>query len=262
MVRILGPPVLVVALFVLMPMLFPDGHFLSPRWRIFTVVGGTLYGLGILLATLLPGPMLWNGMGGSVTDGSENPLALSFLPTSIGPALSTALTIGFFILAMGAVLSLVLRFRRSRGQSRQQIKWLAYFLAVAFGTQMVFFELPGALFNPQVLDSLAYAFILIVVFLGYPVVIGIAILRYRLYDIDVIIRRTLVYALVTGALALVYVGSIIVIQRLFVTVTGQQSTVAIVISTLLIAALFNPLRNRFQAFIDRRFYRRKYDAEV
>ena len=230
-----GPPVLVVALFVLMPMLFPDGHFLSPRWRIFTVAGGTLYGLAMLLVTLLPGPMVWNGMGESMTDGPENPLALSFLPTSIGPFLNTALAIGFFILAMGAVLSLVLRFRRSQGQLRQQIKWLAYFLAVAFGTQMVFFELPGALFNPQVLDSLAYAFVLIVVFLGYPVVIGIAILRYRLFDIDVIIRRTLVYALVTGALALVYVGSIIVLQRLFVAISGQESTVAIVISTLLIA---------------------------
>ncbi len=200
-------------------------------------------------------------MGESMTDGPENPLALSFLPTSIGPFLNTALAIGFFILAMGAVLSLVLRFRRSQGQLRQQIKWLAYFLAVAFGTQMVFFELPGALFDPQVLDSLAYAFILIVVFLGYPVVIGIAILRYRLYDIDVIIRRTLVYALVTGALALIYIGSIIMLQRIFIGITGQESTVAIVVSTLLIAALFNPVRSRVQTLIDRRFYRRKYDAE-
>ena len=254
-------PTTVVALFVLMPMLFPDGHFLTPRWRIFTVAGCTLYGIAILIVILLPGPMVWNGMGELPTDGPENPLALVFLPMSIGPFLNTALAIGKSILQIGAILSLVLRFRRSQGQARQQMKWLAYFLAVAFGTQLIFFELPGALFNPQVLDSFVYALVLIVVFLGYPVVIGIAILRYRLYDIDVIIRRTLVYTLVTAALALIYVGSIIVLQRLFIGVTGQESTVAIVVSTLLIAALFNPVRTRVQTLIDRRFYRRKYDAE-
>ncbi len=98
--------------------------------------------------------------------------------------------------------------------------------------------------------------------MAIPLVIGVAILRYRLYDIDIIIRRTLVYALVTGALALIYVGSIVALQQIFVAVTGQESTVAIVVSTLLIAAIFNPLRKRVQAFIDRRFYRRKYDAEA
>jgi hypothetical protein len=96
--------------------------------------------------------------------------------------------------------------------------------------------------------------------LGGPIAIGIAILRYRLYEIATLINRTLVYGTLTAALVALYFGGIVVLQRIFVLLTGQQSTLAVVASTLLIAALFNPLRRRIQSFIDRRFYRRKYDA--
>jgi hypothetical protein len=96
--------------------------------------------------------------------------------------------------------------------------------------------------------------------LGGPIAIGIAILRYRLYEIDTLINRTLVYGSLTAALVALYFGAIVVLQRIFVLFTGQQSTLAVVASTLLIAALFTPLRRRIQGFIDRRFYRSKYDA--
>jgi hypothetical protein len=141
---------------------------------------------------------------------------------------------------------------------RQQIKWLA-FSGVVFCA--VFAAGPFLWALPQ---SPATAWIWPVLFLAgastIPVAVGIAILRYRLYDIDLIINRTLVYGSLTAILALVYLGGVVALQGTFRTLTGQESTLAVVASTLAIAALFNPLRRRIQHFIDRRFYRRKYDA--
>jgi hypothetical protein len=97
-------------------------------------------------------------------------------------------------------------------------------------------------------------------FTAVPIAVGFAVLRYRLYDVDILINRTLVYGSVTVTLVVFYFGGIVVLQRIFVILTGQQSTLAVVASTLAIAALFVPLRRRIQSFIDRRFYRRKYDA--
>ena len=150
--------------------------------------------------------------------------------------------------------------RGARGVERQQIKWLLYagviwFVGSVLNIVVFFFlQVEGAW-------SLWVGSLLVAVGgFGGPIAIGIAILRYRLYEIDLIINRTLVYGLLTAILVIFYLGSVTALQSLFSLLTGQGNTLAIVASTLAIAALFNPLRRRFQAFIDRRFYRRKYDA--
>jgi hypothetical protein len=102
--------------------------------------------------------------------------------------------------------------------------------------------------------------LVLISYAGVPVAVGVAVMRYRLYDIDIIINRTLVYAILTATLALVYVGSVVGLQFILRALSGQESAIAVVASTLAIAALFNPLRRRVQALVDRRFYRRKYDA--
>ena len=164
------------------------------------------------------------------------------------------------LLGLVAAASVVVGRRGARGVERQQIKWLLYAGAIFF-------------VGPTFQISVSYVarvegswalwvgnFLGVVSGLGVPVAIGFAILRYRLYDIDRIINRTLVYGSLTATLIALYFGVIVVLQRLFVLLTGQQSTLAVVASTLLIAALFTPLRRRIQGFIDRRFYRSKYDA--
>jgi hypothetical protein len=149
------------------------------------------------------------------------------------------------------------RFRRSQGQERQQMKWLTYAAATVVGMVLLTTLLEAA--NLVFLSEMAglAADLLIA---GIPVGVGIAVLRYRLYDIDVVINRTLVYGSLTTTLVALYFVGIVVLQSVFVLLTGQRSTLAVVASTLLIAALFTPLRRRIQSFIDRRFYRRKYDA--
>jgi hypothetical protein len=158
------------------------------------------------------------------------------------------------VAGLGAMISVFVRFRRARGDERQQIKWFAFAAALTLVWYLVFGQSTREL--PEAIVALASILVLQTI----PVATGIAILRYRLYDIDRIINRTLVYGSLTVTLVALYFGGIVVLQRIFVTLTGQQSTLAVVASTLLIAALFTPLRRRIQGFIDRRFYRSKYDA--
>jgi hypothetical protein len=148
--------------------------------------------------------------------------------------------------------------RKGSWVERQQIKWLAYAAAAAAGGSILAYTPPETL-GARWVTSVGYVVVELGV-LGIPISIGIAILRYRLYEIDTLINRTLVYGSLTATLVAVYFGVIVVLQSVFVALTGQQSTLAVVASTLLIAALFTPLRRRIQSFIDRRFYRRKYDA--
>jgi hypothetical protein len=154
--------------------------------------------------------------------------------------------------------SLFMRLRRARGVERQQIKWFTYTGVVASSAALLTYTIAepiGALW----LKWVGYA-VMQIALLGMPISMGIAILRYRLYEIDILINRTLVYGSLTATLVALYFVGIVVLQRVFVLLTGQQSTLAVVASTLLIAALFTPLRRRIQGFIDRSFYRRKYDA--
>ncbi len=156
---------------------------------------------------------------------------------------------------LGAVISLVVRFRRARGDVRQQIKWFASAAALTLVWILLFGQA-----SLRGLPGIIVALSGLLVIPSIPIATGIAILRYRLYDIDRIINRTLVYGSLSAILVALYFGGIVVLQRVFVLLTGQQSTLAVVASTLAIAALFNPLRRRVQGFVDRRFYRRKYDA--
>ena len=154
-----------------------------------------------------------------------------------------------------SALSIVVRYRRATGAERQQLKWFA--LAAVLAGAVIIGHL---LFVDMVLPEAFLNLLDTVTITGLYVAVGIAILRYRLYDIDVVINRTLVYGSLTATLVLVYFGSVVGLQYLFRALTGQESQLAIVASTLAIAALFNPLRRRVQAVVDRLFYRRKYDA--
>ena len=166
------------------------------------------------------------------------------------------------VLLLGGVAaaSLVVGRRGARGVERQQIKWLLYvgpifFIASGLHIGFYYFWLAEGSWG------LWASYLLVIVGgLSGPIAIGIAILRHRLYDIDLLINRTLVYGSLTATLIALYFVGIVVLQRVLVLLTGQQSTLAVVASTLLIAALFNPLRGRIQSLIDRRFYRRNYDA--
>jgi hypothetical protein len=236
---------LAVAPFLLL--LFPTGRLPSRRWRpvawISALSGATI----LILVFLFDNP---DQVGGT-----------------IGIMAASVVFVIFATIAVSA-LSLLFRYRRARGVERQQLKWVAFtaVLAAIFLVGGQLFWLAGLLISYLVggdlpslnrsLDNLLNVALQVCLYAG----VGIAILRYRLYDIDIIINRTLVYGSLTVSLALVYLGGVISLQSLLRAITSQGSQLAIVASTLAIAALFNPLRRRIQNFIDHLFYRRKYDA--
>ncbi|HMO59634.1 MAG TPA: hypothetical protein PKA05_09090 [Roseiflexaceae bacterium] len=253
------PAALVTSLFVLIPLWFPNGHNLNPRWRRFTnrILGVIL---GATLA-LMVGHDFRSDISLGYTFALDNPLGLSWLP-GWWTVLFMQVQLGAVLVGcIAGIISIVLRLRRAQGEERQQVKWLCYFFASAIGLLLIGFELPGVFWYPELFDSPWYSFMLMIVFLSYPLVIGITIFHYRLYDIDTIINRTLVYVTLTLILGATYLASVITLQALFVRITGQASTLAIAASTLAIAALFQPLRGWLQTAIDRRFFRRKYDAQ-
>jgi hypothetical protein len=242
----------------LMPWLFPDGRFLTARWRRAGLVGIGLALVFTALKAIWPAPMPVDPYGRIRID---NPLSLPAPDLPWLDAFMAGPNNLIILMFLLGIISLVLRWRRSSGEPRQQIKWLAFFFATA-GTLFLAVEVIGSAFYPAIFDGWFYLLALLPFWLGLPVVMGLAIFKYRLYDIDIVIRKTLLYAVLTGLLALVYFGSVIVLQGIFSRLAGvEQSTLAVVVSTLAIAALFTPLRRRIQDAIDRRFYRKKYDAQ-
>jgi hypothetical protein len=245
---------LALALFYL-PMLFPDGHLPSRRWLPVAVLAG-IAASGFVLPRAFMDTLPLNEAPGYRID---NPIGIEGLGSVENLPLFGVLLNGLLVIAfVGAAASVVVRFRRSRGVERLQMKWFVYVTVVLVGGSILT-SVIGVATGLRWLEQ--FSFVLsMVALVGLLIAVGISIFRYRLYEIDVVINRTLVYGLLTLLLALMYFGGIVLLQRVFVLLSGQQSTLAVVASTLLIAALFNPLRGRIQAFIDRAFYRRKYDA--
>jgi hypothetical protein len=236
-------------------LLFPDGKLPSSRWRPVAWLSGAVLVANVVVTTIAPGHL-------SDLKDVSNPFGLQGYPWLANVSGAIGLLLPLCMLA--SVLSLLLRYLRSGRVVREQIKWLAFAASVvALGVLLevvagTFFasdaagiaELLGNLLEDAITMSFA----------GIPIAIGFAVLKYRLYDIDVIINRALVYGPLSAMLALIYVGSVVGMQAIFRAITGQESTLAVVASTLAIAALFTPLRRGVQALVDRRFYRRKYDA--
>jgi hypothetical protein len=207
--------------------------------------------VGTISAALLPGPIEW-------LRPIHNPLGVEGARGFLGPVASISEKLENGVLALVAAASLLLRLRLATGKERQQIKWFAYAATVVSGSLILTYTVSAAM-DARWIARVSFG-ILVVGILGLSIAMGVAILRYRLYDIDLIINRTLVYGSLTVMLIALYFGSIVVLQGAFVAITGERSTLAVVASTLAIAALFHPLRRGVQAFVDRRFYRSKYDA--
>jgi hypothetical protein len=241
---------ILIALDVFTFLLFPTGRLPSRRWRWLGWLTVAFVFVGAISGAFTSGPV--DGLGSI-----RNPLGIEGF-TSGYKAL--VYPMAPFLFAASA-LSVFVRLRRATGVERQQIKWFAYAAVVMAIT--VFLQIITETVDVPLWFGRTEFAVFTVAGTTVPISIGIAILRYRLYDIDIIINRTLVYSSLTLMLALVYFGGVTATQALFRTLTGQeqQPQLAIVVSTLAIAALFNPLRGRIQSFIDRRFYRSKYDAQ-
>ena len=225
------------------PLLFPTGRLLSPRWRPVAWLAGAATVAIVALAVLQPTFVLESGRT------VDNPIGIAAAGNPDQSTAGTVLTSLLVLSMLAAFTSLILRFRRSRGEERQQLKWFTYAAA------LVPFVALGDV-APEAVGNFLFA--ALTAFL--PVAAGIAILRYRLYEIDRLINRTLVYGLLTALLAGVYGGVVLILGQLFGGVGERTPSWAVAGATLAVAALFQPARRRIQAVVDRRFNRRKYNA--
>ncbi|HMP38978.1 MAG TPA: hypothetical protein PKA05_01225 [Roseiflexaceae bacterium] len=236
----------IIPIFILLPLLFPNGRFLSPAWRRLGLGGAGLVLLACLALGLLPDFRRINAVGLSFP--LDNPFGIPNLPGwwySTWRSLALLMAIG---LALLGVVAMGLRLRHSKGDERQQLKWLAYFLATAVSIQLLAFELAGAFFFPQIFNTIWYELILAVVLVGYPLTIGIAIFKYRLYAIDLVINRTLIYGGLTMVVVLFYMLTVGLLSLLFHTTGDLLSSL---VATGVVAVLFHPLRERLQRGVDR-----------
>jgi hypothetical protein len=236
----------------LLVLLFPNGRLLSSSWRtvVWLAVGGSA--MTALAFATAPGRISPYRI--------SNPFGIEGTLRTILDVLGRLGAATVLVCCVLAVISVFVRLQSAQGKERQQIKWFAYAAAVLLSA--FFLGLPLAAVIGAIGAGWAGLIPIVIGVLAIPTAVGVAMLRYRLYDIDVIINRTLVYGSLTAMLALVYFGGVAATQAVFTGLSGQeeQPQLAIVVSTLVIAALFTPLRRRIQSFIDRRFYRRKYDA--
>jgi hypothetical protein len=256
---------------VFLMLLFPGGRLPSRRWRIVvwvTILGAAITALGV---AFMPGSLFTHRYVNNPFEvvGVIGTNLTTFAFFGASRLLGTTLLLSSLL---AALFSVIVRLRHARGDERQQLKWFMFAavpatvlgsldgldIIVANFTTDFMFQPVYILYTSGLIVPIVYVKVLALLVL--PVCTYIAILRYNLYDIDVVINRTLVYGSLTATLVALYFGGIVVLQRVFVLLTGQQSTLAVVASTLLIAALFTPLKRRIQGFIDRRFYRRKYDV--
>ncbi|HET7272336.1 MAG TPA: hypothetical protein VFI90_14790, partial [Rubrobacter sp.] len=240
----------IIGLTVFYILLFPTGRLPGRRWRLLAWLTVAFVLAGVIFAALTPGALI--GVLGPI----RNPLGIEGFSNVYYKAVLYSMAP---LLTVAAASSLFVRLRRAVGIERQQIKWFVYAAAANVSGAILAYNVPAVIDTPLWFERAGFA-LNIATIPAIPIAIGIAILRYRLYDIDLIINRTLVYGSLTAMLALLYVAGVLALQGTFRTLTGQESQLAVVASTLVIAALFNPLRRRIQSFIDRRFYRSKYDA--
>jgi hypothetical protein len=233
------------------PLLFPDGRLPSPRWRVAFWLASGLFALGVVgralgdhvLETEAPGA--W-----------DNPYALPGVAGDVMAGIASVSLVFYGVPALIAVAGLVVRLRRSHGVERQQLKWFAY-VGVLLMAALVLCAISLIGNRLYFVGVIGWSSFLALVTFGFPLAIGAAILRHRLYDIDVVINRTLVYGALTATLGVTYLALVLLIG-----LTLGESNLAIAVSTLAVAALFRPARARIQAAVDRRFYRRRYDAAL
>ena len=242
-------------------LLFPDGRLVSPRWRIIAwAAGAELAGLWIGIA-FAPGPL---GAGGLET--VSNPLGIQWpgppprlLAAIVAKAFELLIHLSALLILLSAA-SMVVRFRRARGVERQQLKWFTYAPLAAVLVWLVS-SVPALMSGPPIVVVVLRVYVVgAIISVGIPLAIGIAILRYRLYDIDRLINRTLVYALLTALLGAVYAGVVLVLVQVSGGIATKPPSWAVAGATLAAATLFQPARRRIQQVVDRRFNRRKYNA--